>query len=416
MVQIIKQQGVLKKRLNKSGRKRRWISRLLVMPTVIFLIVFFLIPLADILCKSIINPEIHKSLPKTLQALNHWDGQSTPDDIVFAALLHDLKEARKQGVAGAIGRRLGYENENYRVMLSTTLRKLPRGDVTNAKEIIIKASPLWQDPVTWQTIKATSGTLTSHYLLQSFDYKLNPHTNNVEPIVIKIHNQEIKYYHLNILFRTLWMSFIITFFCVLIGYPLAYWLACQPTKRANLLLILVLLPFWTSLLVRTTGWYILLQSNGLINYLLQVLHFTTQPISFIPGRFAVYIAMIHILLPFVVLPLYAVMRGISSTHLRAAISLGSHPFYAFFTVYVPQTYAGLRAGVLLVFIMSIGYYITPALLGGPADQMISYYINYYTNETNNWGLAAALSLQLIVLVVILSWIYSKISYRKRRTQ
>lgn len=416
MDQRIKQQATLKKRLNKSGRKKRWFACFLVMPVVIFLIIFFLIPLADILCKSIINPEIHKNLPRTLLALDDWDEQSIPDNKVFAALVDDLKEAKKKGVAGAIGRRLGYENEKYRVMLSTTLRKLPRGEVNNAREVIIKASPLWQDPITWQTIKATSGTLTSYYLLQSFDYKLDPHTNKIEPAVIKIHNQEIKYYHLNILFRTLWMSFIITFFCVLIGYPLAYWLACQPVKRANLLLILVLLPFWTSLLVRTTGWYILLQSNGLVNYLLQGMHLIDQPISFIPGRFAVYLAMIHILLPFIVLPLYAVMRGISSTYLRAAISLGAHPLYAFFTVYVPQTYAGLRAGVLLVFIMSIGYYITPALLGGPADQMISYYINYYTNDTNNWGLAAALSLQLIVIVIILSWVYSKVSYRKRKAQ
>lgn len=416
MVHTIKQHHSLKKRLNKSGRKKRWLSRLLVMPAVIFLIVFFLIPLADILCKSIINPEIHKNLPKTLQALNDWDGKSTPDNEVFTALVDDLKEAKKNGVAGAIGRRLGYENENYRIMLSTTLRKLPRGTINNAKEVIIKASPLWQDPIIWQTIKATSGKLTNHYLLESFDHKLNPHTNTIEPITIKIHNQEIKYYHLNILFRTLWMSFVITFFCVLIGYPLAYWLACQPVKRANLLLILVLLPFWTSLLVRTTGWYILLQSNGPINYLLKSLYLTDHSISFIPGRFAVYLAMTHILLPFVVLPLYAVMRGISGTYLRAAISLGAHPLYAFLSVYVPQTYAGLRAGILLVFIMSIGYYITPTLLGGPADQMISYYINYYTNDTNNWGLAAALSLQLIVLVVILSWIYSKISYKKRRSQ
>lgn len=413
MEQTIKQQ-ILKKGLKKSGRKRRWLSRVLVMPVVIFLIVFFVVPLADILCKSIINPEIHRNLPQTLQALATWDGKTTPDNTVFMALANDLREARKKGVAGAIGRRLGYEDDKYRIMISTTLRKLPRKPVEDIKSKIIAASPLWQDPITWQVIKQISGSLTTHYLLQSFDYKTDYNTDKLVPITIKMHNEEVANYHIKILIRTLWMSFIITFFCVLIGYPLAYWLSCQPTKRANLLLILVLLPFWTSLLVRTTGWYILLQSNGLINYLLQLFGIISQPISFIPGRFGVYIAMIHILLPFIVLPLYAVMKGISTTHLRAAISLGAHPLYAFFTVYVPQTYAGLRAGVLLVFIMAIGYYVTPALLGGPADQMISYFINYYTNEINNWGLAAALSLQLIVLVVILSWIYSKISYRKRK--
>lgn len=413
MEQTIKQQ-ILKKGLKKSGRKKRWLSRVLVMPVVIFLIVFFVVPLADILCKSIINPEIHRNLPQTLQVLATWDGKTTPDNTVFMALANDLREARKKGVAGAIGRRLGYEDDKYRIMISTTLRKLPRKPVDDIKSKIIAASPLWQDPTTWQVIKQISGSLTTHYLLQSFDYKTDYNTGKLVPITIKMHNEQVANYHIKILLRTLWMSFIITSFCVLIGYPLAYWLSCQPTKRANLLLILVLLPFWTSLLVRTTGWYILLQSNGLINYLLQLFGIISQPISFIPGRFGVYIAMIHILLPFIVLPLYAVMKGISTTHLRAAISLGAHPLYAFFTVYVPQTYAGLRAGVLLVFIMAIGYYVTPALLGGPADQMISYFINYYTNEINNWGLAAALSLQLIVLVVILSWIYSKISYRKRK--
>lgn len=414
MQQTVKQQQALQKRLKKSGRKKRWLSRVLVVPAVAFLIVFFVVPLADILCKSIINPEIHKNLPQTLQALKAWDGNAIPDDATFQALANDLREARKKGVAGAIGRRLGYEDEKYRIMISTTLRRLPNRPIDDVKSKIIAASPLWKDPVTWRTIKQTSGSLTNRYLLQSFDYKIDYNTGKLTPITIKMHDEEVANYHIKILFRTLWMAFVITFFCVLIGYPLAYWLSCQPTKRANLLLILVLLPFWTSLLVRTTGWYILLQSNGLINYLLQMFSVSSQPISFIPGRFGVYIAMIHILLPFIVLPLYAVMKGISTTHLRAAISLGAHPLYAFYTVYVPQTYAGLRAGVLLVFIMAIGYYITPALLGGPADQMISYFINYYTNEINNWGLAAALSLQLMVLVVILSWFYSKISYRKRK--
>ncbi|MFD1259185.1 ABC transporter permease [Entomomonas asaccharolytica] len=414
MEQTLEHQQRLKKRLNKSGRKKRWISRFLVIPAIAFLVFFFLIPLGDILCKSIINPEIHKNLPTTLEALKNWDGKSTPDEEVFRALVNDLREARKQGVAGAIGRRLGYEDDKYRVMISATLRRLPAPQVTDVKSTVIKASPLWQEPSTWQTIQWSSSVLTSRYLLQSFDYKIDPQTGKLTPITIKIHNEEVANYHVKILFRTLWMSFIITFFCIVIGYPLAYWLACQPTKRANLFLILVLLPFWTSLLVRTTGWYILLQSNGLANYLLQFLNIVDHPTSFIPGRFAVYIAMIHILLPFIVLPLYAVMRGISSSHLRAAISLGAHPVYAFFTAYVPQTYAGLRAGILLVFIMAIGYYITPALLGGPADQMISYFINYYTNETNNWGLAAALSVQLMAIVIVLSWIYSKISYRRRK--
>lgn len=408
MQQATIKQRRLKKRLNKVERKKRWISRVLVMPAIAFLVFFFLIPLGDILCKSIINPEIHKNLPTTINALKDWDGKSTPDEAVYEALVYDLREARKAGLAGSIGRRLGYEDDKYRVMISTTLRKLPATNVTNVREAVIKASPLWQEPATWHTIQRASSVLTSHYLLAVFDHKVDPATGDI----VAVAPEQALY--LNVLGRTLWMSFVITFFCVIMGYPLAYWLACQPTKRANLLLILVLLPFWTSLLVRTTGWFILLQSNGLANYLLQFLNIIDKPLTLVPNRFGVYIAMVHILLPFIILPLYAVMRGISSAHLRAAISLGAHPLYAFISVYVPQTYSGLRAGILLVFIMAIGYYITPALLGGPADQMISYFVAYYTNTTNNWGLAAALSLQLMAIVVVLSWIYSKISYRKQK--
>lgn len=406
MGQAFANQEILKRRLARVERRKNWVSRLIALPTVIFLTFFFLIPLGDILCKSVINPEIHKSLPTTLVALKTWDGKSVPSEQVFEALVTDLRDARSAGVAGTISRRLGYEDEKYRVMMSATLRRLPPVGADNIRARIIKASAVWQQPSTWQTIQRNAGSLTSHYLLAVFDHKVDPVTGKV----ISVPKQQAE--HLAVLGRTLWMAFVITLFCVMIGYPLAYWLACQPVKKANLLLILVLLPFWTSLLVRTTGWFILLQNNGLINYLLTLFHLVDKPLSLVPGRFGVYIAMIHILLPFVVLPLYAVMRGISATHLRAAISLGAHPLYAFLTVYVPQTYAGLRAGILLVFIMAIGYYITPSLLGKPSDQMVSSSIAYSINTVNNWGLAAALSLQLMVIVVLLSWVYSKVSYKK----
>lgn len=406
MGQAFANQEILKRRLARVERRKNWVSRLIALPTVIFLTFFFLIPLGDILCKSVINPEIHKSLPTTLVALKTWDGKSVPSEQVFEALVTDLRDARSAGVAGTISRRLGYEDEKYRVMMSATLRRLPPIGADNIRARIIKASAVWQQPSTWQTIQRNAGSLTSHYLLAVFDHKVDPVTGKV----ISVPKQQAE--HLAVLGRTLWMAFVITLFCVMIGYPLAYWLACQPVKKANLLLILVLLPFWTSLLVRTTGWFILLQNNGLINYLLTLFHLVDKPLSLVPGRFGVYIAMIHILLPFVVLPLYAVMRGISATHLRAAISLGAHPLYAFLTVYVPQTYAGLRAGILLVFIMAIGYYITPSLLGKPSDQMVSSSIAYSINTVNNWGLAAALSLQLMVIVVLLSWVYSKVSYKK----
>jgi putative spermidine/putrescine transport system permease protein len=125
------------------------------------------------------------------------------------------------------------------------------------------------------------------------------------------------------------------------------------------------------------------------------------------NRVGVYIAMTHILLPFMILPLYSVMKSIPSTYQRAAVSLGSHPFAAFWRVYVPQTYAGIAAGALLVFILAIGYYITPALLGGPDDQMVSYYVAYYTNVTINWGMACALGGLLLAVTLVLYAVYGR---------
>ena len=213
----------------------------------------------------------------------------------------------------------------------------------------------------------------------------------------------------HVLLRTLWMATVVTLCCVALGYPLAYWLSRQPTGRANLLMIMVLLPFWTSLIVRTASWIVLLQSGGLINRSLLGLGIIDHPLALVFNRVGVYISMTHILLPFIVLPLYAVMKGISPGYVRAAISLGAHPFSAFWRVYVPQTYAGITAGALLVFMMAIGYYVTPALLGGPDDQMVSYFVAFFTNTTMNWGMAAALGTQLLVIVILLYILYIRVT-------
>jgi putative spermidine/putrescine transport system permease protein len=204
------------------------------------------------------------------------------------------------------------------------------------------------------------------------------------------------------------MGAVITIICLLLAYPLAYLLANLPTRKSNLLMILVLLPFWTSILVRVAAWIVLLQSGGLINGALLKLGLIDQPLQLVFNRTGVYIAMVHIMLPFMILPIYSVMKGISPSYMRAAISLGCHPFASFWRVYFPQTVAGVGAGCLLVFILSIGYYITPALLGSPNDQMVSYFVAFYTNSTINWGMATALGglllLATLVLYVVYSWL------------
>ena len=181
-----------------------------------------------------------------------------------------------------------------------------------------------------------------------------------------------------------------------------------PTRQSNLLILLLLLPFWTSLLVRTTAWLVLLQNEGLVNDLAITLGAWEDPVQLVRNRLGVYIAMVHILLPFMVLPMFSVMKGIDPYHMRAAASLGANPLRSFLKVYLPQTIPGVGAGVLLVFILSLGYYITPALVGGPRDQMLSYFIAFHANNTVNWGMAAALSLVLMVCVVVFFAMYQRL--------
>lgn len=270
---------------------------------------------------------------------------------------------------------MSYEDNRYRSLIMSTLRKVPaEGPV---REALISALPLWG--IKHLAIAATGDSaLDRYYLLSAFDRKVDVESGQIKALPA---DQAL---YVNVLLRTLWMAAVVTLLCVTLGYPLAYWLAKQPTGRANLLLMLVLLPFWTSLIVRTASWIVLLQSSGLINQSLLGSRLIEQPLALVFNRAGVYISMTHILLPFIVLPLYAVMKGISPNYVRAAISLGAHPFAAFWRVYVPQTYNGVTAGALLVFMMAIGYYITPALLGGPGDQMVSYFVAFFTNTTMNW--------------------------------
>ena len=178
------------------------------------------------------------------------------------------------------------------------------------------------------------GPITDFYLLAALDLRRDAN----DAIVGAPPEQTV---FRSVLVRTLWISAAVTLMCLVLGYPVAFFIAQQPPSRASLLLFLVLLPFWTSLLVRTVAWVVLLQREGILNNLLVSLGLITEPIRMIFNRFAVYVAMVHVLLPFMVLPLYAVMRGVSPTYVRAASSLGARPATAFRRVYLPQTLPGV---------------------------------------------------------------------------
>ena len=197
---------------------------------------------------------------------------------------------------------------------------------------------------------------------------------------------------------------------MLLGYPVAHLIAHAPSRRANLLLALVLVPFWTSLLVRTTAWIVLLQQQGVLNDLLVAIGLVPDGgrLAMVYNMTGTAVAMTHVLLPFMVLPLYAVMRGIPPQQMSAAASLGAGPWQAFRRVYWPQTLPGVGAGSLLVFILAIGYYITPALVGGQSGQLISNLIAYHMQTSLNWGLAGALGAILLACVAALYVVFDRL--------
>ncbi|WP_137974830.1 ABC transporter permease [Pseudomonas sp. F(2018)] len=390
----------LKQKLARAERINRLKAQGLILPLLVFLFVVFLLPIGILLYKSVENPEVVGSLPRTVEAIGTWDGRGLPEEPVYQALALDLAEARKNQTIGDLSKRLNMELAGYRSLLAKTGRALPfKQEPASYKDALENLDERWGDPAYWQVIRRNDSGVTPYFLLASLDHRID----DLGELASATPDQAI---YLDIFARTFWMGLVITAICLVLAYPLAYLLANLPTRTSNLLMILVLLPFWTSILVRVAAWIVLLQSGGLINSALIAMGVIDAPLQLVFNRTGVYVAMVHIMLPFMILPIFSVMKGISPSYMRAAISLGCHPFASFWRVYFPQTLAGVGAGCLLVFILSIGYYITPALLGSPGDQMISYFVAFYTNSTINWGMATALGGLLLLATMLLYVVYS----------
>ncbi|KGV35722.1 binding--dependent transport system inner membrane component family protein [Burkholderia pseudomallei MSHR4012] len=397
----------LRRELKAAEARRRTMALLLVAPLAIFLLLVFVVPIGALLTRAVQNPEIAMALPRTVAALSNWDRKAAPADAAYAALAADLTQIADGEAMGALARRLNTEIPGYRSLVAKTARAMPLTGDANAplapaqtRAKLIELDERWGDAAYWQAIAKNGGRYSPFYLLAALDHK----QDGFGSIVPADPDQSI---YLAVFGRTLLIGFAVTLFALALGYPLAYWISTLPERRANLAMILVLIPFWTSVLVRVAAWIVLLQSEGLVNRALIDTGLISQPLALLFNRVGVYISMTHILLPFMILPLYSVMKSIPPSYQRAAVSLGSHPFAAFWRVYVPQTYPGVGAGALLVFILAIGYYITPALLGGPNDQMVSYYVAYFTNVTINWGMACALGGLLLAATLVLYAIYGR---------
>ena len=341
------------------------------------------------------DTEVAAALPQTSEAWSRWSGvfetagkelkKRDLEDFLFTALYLDLRNATAvpdqllaaQGIAQGL-------------------------EPVSVKDAFIDADKKWGEPEIWNTLRLYAPRITPGYFYNAVDLK-----KTTEGVALKPENERIL---ITLFIRTLWMSLVITGSCILLGYPIAWLLANLPMRQANILLILVLLPFWTSLLVRTSAWKVMLQQQGVVNDVLVWLGLvaTDARLELMNNATGTLIAMTHILLPFMILPMYSVMQTIPPSYLRAAKSLGATNWTAFWRVYFPQTVPGIGAGSILVFILAIGYYITPEIVGGTKGVFISNRIAYHISSSLNWGLAAALGTILLAVVLILYWAYDRI--------
>jgi putative spermidine/putrescine transport system permease protein len=518
----------LKRSLNRALRRQKLRALLLIAPLLIFVLVTFIAPIADMLFRSVENQIVSETLPRTTTELASWDASSgdIPPPEVYKAFFKDMFIATERKEHTRLGSRLNYEltgvsslfrksgrdvedmaevyqdqfedlnefwedAENWNPMMgsddwnsaqaawdpksgdrqpefelrpgiaellpqtsamflefadfvqNTEEDNLAREDpwaivytalyedlsagapvagytgpgaaelqqaasavagfeTVNYTEAFAEIDRDWLDTEVWQTIQTYSPNFTSGYFLNAIDMQKSPDGPEMRP-----ENEQI---YIQLFVRTMFMSLVITGSCILLGYPVAWILANLPARTANLLMILVLLPFWTSLLVRTSAWKVMLQQQGVINDTLVWLGLVGDDsrLALINNQTGTIIAMTHILLPFMILPLYSVMKTIPPSYLRAAKSLGATNWTAFWRVYFPQSVPGIGAGSILVFILSIGYYITPEIVGGTTGTFISNRIAYHISSSLNWGLAAALGAILLAVVLGLYWAYDKI--------
>jgi putative spermidine/putrescine transport system permease protein len=375
-------------------------SLLLLAPLLVFLLAFFVWPLFSMMSQSVSDTAVLRLLPRSAEVLAGWDRTSPPSLPMQQALMEDLRAVDDDQALGDMVRRLNSARSGFRTLMGKTTSAL--GDTDNPPADLVSIDKRWGKPEFWLAIADALSPLTDRNLLAALDLGRNA-AGEIEHLPA---NQSVNSV---ILVRTFWIAALVTFFCAAIGYPYAIIAASLSGWKRDLMLAAVLLPLWTSLLVRTAAWFILLQEQGLINDLLRWLRLIDAPLPLIFNRTGVIIAMTHVLLPFMVLPIYSVLITIPKNLMPAAASLGAPPLRAFLRVLLPLSLRGVASGGLLVFISAIGYYITPALIGGPGDQMISSIIAFYATGSANWGMAGALGVVLLVATLLLYSVYARLS-------
>ncbi|WP_103873849.1 ABC transporter permease [Bosea lathyri] len=378
--------------------RSRLSAMLLVAPLFAFLAIFFIWPLVTMMAVAVTDGTVRVVLPQTATAIASWDGQAVPSKAVQDALVADLRTPSEQLAFGDAVRRLNSEVSGFRTLLGrtvTAVRQAPAGQQVD----LVALDPRWGENNFWLALQRSMPRYTDRNLLAAIDLK----RDTAGAVVADVSANR------TIMLRTFTISLMVTLLCAAIGLPYAMIAAASTGWVRNLLLLAVLLPLWTSLLVRTAAWVILLQNEGLINGFLTTIGIVDKPIQLIFNRTGVVIAMTHVLLPFMVLPIYSVLLGVPRNLMPAASSLGATQWRAFRHVLLPLTLPGLMSGSLLVFMVALGYYITPALIGGAEDQMISSVIAFFATGTANWGMAGALGLILLTVTIALYLVYGRLS-------
>jgi len=400
---ILTTEGIpLKVSLQKAERRNKIRAILLVAPLLLFILFTFLIPIGDMLLRSVDDSYINTVFPKTFKEYKKWDRQDLPSEELYKTMFFEVKDSEGYAI-GKASTRMNYAKSGWKSLLKKSKRKFKKIEEGPYKEQMIAIDKKWADMEYWKALGVMVDATTAGYYLNAVDLKYN-----VDKEVVRQKENRRIYNHT--WFKTFKVSVLVMVFCLMLGYPIAYLLSTLPLKYSNLLMICVLLPFWTSLLVRTVAWMVMLQQKGVFNNLLVMANIISDE-----GRFklmynetATIIVMTQILLPFMVLPLYSVMKTISPNYMRAALNLGASPLHAFWKIYMPNSVPGISAGCMLVFILAIGYYITPELVGGKDGQMIGNWIAYHLKTTLNWGLCAALGAILLGVMTVLYWVYNKL--------
>ena len=382
----------------------KWIPLLLAAPLVAFVAITFIAPLGSMLKESVYDAAVADTLPETIGLLStSWDSQSLPGDHIYQTLANELiaRSSENRAVIGRVGNRVNRLVPGTRSVWGKTARRLQNVETTDMRSAMLEIDERWGNLELWQGLKQAGQKFSIRNYLHALDMEVAD-----DGKVVRVEEDRRAYVALYL--RTLYVAITVTVLCLLLGYPIAHAIASVPPTLSRILLILILVPFWTSLLARTSSWIVLLQGQGVINDILVAVGWVQddQRLSLMYNMFGTLIAMTQILLPFMVLPIYSVLNSMPPSYMRAAASLGANPFQAFLRVYWPQSLPGVFAGGLLVFILALGYYITPALVGGTKGQLISNMIAYHINN-NNWGLAAAISMIVLVSVMLLYLLFDR---------